>query len=623
MRAAVRRRNAPSWFIILTLLAAGGCDSKPGTTTAPAGADAAPPQTEILKNKAEAATPRSTPTKDVDSPKSDTVPIANLDDLEAAARETVKAAQDKAKAAPLDAAAVGALGTEYYGVGFTQAARECFALAAKLDRKSLRWTYYEGVLLEEAGETRNALRAYRRAAQIDPNYAALQARQGELLQATDLAAADIALARAEAANPKDPVIQYRRGLLAKRRRRSDAAERHLRKALDAAPEFAACRNALIALLRERQRNSDAERFERERPQTLNAPTLEDPLFAELTARVRSKIRAADEALALLQKGELVGAETVLQAALKNNPKDLQLRQSLGLVYAARNQFDRAIEQFRACLEIEPKDVSVRLHLARSQMESGRYDDSQKTLDEARTLDPNQMGVYTAQYELYLRQNRLDEAIGILRGLLEKHPDDTGIQYQVAATFARAGKLADSMQQLDALLERAPKHAQARYLLGAIHKAQGRKVEARAAWERTIADNPKYVDAYTGLADLASADKDYARVESVLRAGLTQLPDTAILLNGIALLYASCPEDQRRNGKQAVELAENVCRATNNRVPFFLDTLAAAYAEVGRFDEAVRTAEQAIDLATRAGDKKQAEAIAQHRALYEQRKPFRL
>jgi Flp pilus assembly protein TadD len=47
------------------------------------------------------------------------------------------------------------------------------------------------------------------------------------------------------------------------------------------------------------------------------------------------------------------------------------------------------------------------------------------------------------------------------------------------------------------------------------------------------------------------------------------------------------------------LAEKACKATNNTDPEFLDTLAAAYAEAGRFDDAVRTAQQAIQVAGQA------------------------
>jgi hypothetical protein len=54
----------------------------------------------------------------------------------------------------------------------------------------------------------------------------------------------------------------------------------------------------------------------------------------------------------------------------------------------------------------------------------------------------------------------------------------------------------------------------------------------------------------------------------------------------------------------------------------LDTLAAAYAEAGRFGEAIKTASQAIDLATAAGDEKLAQIIRGRVVLYRQGVPYR-
>ena len=73
---------------------------------------------------------------------------------------------------------------------------------------------------------------------------------------------------------------------------------------------------------------------------------------------------------------------------------------------------------------------------------------------------------------------------------------------------------------------------------------------------------------------------------------------------------------------AVALAEAVCRRTGYRRPGFLDTLAAAYANVGRFDEAVRTAERALNLANAAGQKPLARQIQQRLDLYRAQRPLR-
>jgi Flp pilus assembly protein TadD len=67
-------------------------------------------------------------------------------------------------------------------------------------------------------------------------------------------------------------------------------------------------------------------------------------------------------------------------------------------------------------------------------------------------------------------------------------------------------------------------------------------------------------------------------------------------NNLAWLLATCPEGSLRNGPRAVELALESQKQSGEGQPDVLDTLAAAYAEAGRFPEATATAKRALELA---------------------------
>jgi Flp pilus assembly protein TadD len=81
-------------------------------------------------------------------------------------------------------------------------------------------------------------------------------------------------------------------------------------------------------------------------------------------------------------------------------------------------------------------------------------------------------------------------------------------------------------------------------------------------------------------------------------------------------------DSLRNGAEAVRLAERACELTQHRAPVLLGTLAAAYAEAGRFQEATETAEKARALALSVGQKQVAETNAKLLDLYRAGKPYR-
>ena len=83
------------------------------------------------------------------------------------------------------------------------------------------------------------------------------------------------------------------------------------------------------------------------------------------------------------------------------------------------------------------------------------------------------------------------------------------------------------------------------------------------------------------------------------------PDSPSALKELAWLLATCPDAALRNGPEAVQLAEHGCAVTRRRNPILLATLAAAYAEAGRFPEAVGTAQEALSLARTTDMKPQA------------------
>jgi Flp pilus assembly protein TadD len=106
-----------------------------------------------------------------------------------------------------------------------------------------------------------------------------------------------------------------------------------------------------------------------------------------------------------------------------------------------------------------------------------------------------------------------------------------------------------------------------------------------------------------------------------REALRLNPNLTGALNNLAWALAASPDDELRNGAEAVRLAERACELTHYDEPLFVGTLAAAYAEAGRFPEAVTTAEKAEQLATDAGLNKLAEKNRQLLELYRAGKPY--
>ena len=96
----------------------------------------------------------------------------------------------------------------------------------------------------------------------------------------------------------------------------------------------------------------------------------------------------------------------------------------------------------------------------------------------------------------------------------------------------------------------------------------------------------------------------------------------VVMNNVAWQLATHPDPKIRNGRVAVEWAEKAMQVTGGKQATYYDTLAAAYAEQGRFQEALKFVEKGIDLATRSGEKALLPGLLQAQKLYAKGQPNR-
>ncbi len=112
-------------------------------------------------------------------------------------------------------------------------------------------------------------------------------------------------------------------------------------------------------------------------------------------------------------------------------------------------------------------------------------------------------------------------------------------------------------------------------------------------------------------------KNYKMVAQTLKKHLRLHPDDSRALGLYAWTLATCPDDSVRDGSLAVKLAESACSLTEWKNWRFVSTLAAAYAESGNFDSAIKFQDKAISMA---GDK-YAKSLRAVLELYKNKVPF--
>ena len=188
----------------------------------------------------------------------------------------------------------------------------------------------------------------------------------------------------------------------------------------------------------------------------------------------------------------------------------------------------------------------------------------------------------------LAKGKPDEAIDVFRKLLAARPKDTGVLNYLAIALCKQGKTAEAIETWEELVRIDPEDAGARHNLGGMLFAAGRIKEAVAQGREELRLNP----------------------------------GNERLMNDLAWVMATSSDASLRNGKEAVQLAQQAVKRSGGKSPAILDTLAAAHAEAGQFPEAERTARDALQQAIEQGNRSLAESLRKRLKFYGEGKPWR-
>jgi len=151
--------------------------------------------------------------------------------------------------------------------------------------------------------------------------------------------------------------------------------------------------------------------------------------------------------------------------------------------------------------------------------------------------------------------------------------------------------------------------------------QGKRQEALREYEAALKLEPTLTTAHVAADWILASENRLEEGIRHLEAGVRAAPDGVEGLAAPAWVRATEPDAKYRNGAEAVGLAEHAAGLTGRRDARVLSILAAAYAESGRFGEAVATAEQAERLCAAAGQMEQASAIVRKLELYRRGEPY--
>jgi tetratricopeptide (TPR) repeat protein len=310
--------------------------------------------------------------------------------------------------------------------------------AAEVRRRDAVDWYLRGRLHAQESEFEAAVKAFRKAVELDPTDGSLRGEFAELLRDLSiLGEAEKEAKKAAELSPNDPWVQRILGqvLLTNARERVglEKAAAALKKANDLQPgEPLGAMAYAQALLR------------LDRPQEA-VPVLE-----------RALDRGRGPALPLLygevleKSGRFGDAEEVFQSILRMDPENRAASLGLLRVYERSRRWDKAIPLVQHYLKAQPTNLGLKVQYASLLLRARRFADARKTLDQVLAADPGNREAIRLYASLLSETREIDKADELLRKLAALDPDDPDVPFRRAVNFVEARRLGEAEQILTAL-----------------------------------------------------------------------------------------------------------------------------------------------------------------------------
>jgi protein O-mannosyl-transferase len=358
----------------------------------------------------------------------------------------------------------------------------------------------------------------------------------------------------------------------------------------------------------------------------------------------------------LQLGYWSDSEKLFQHAVEVTRDNYLALNGLGATWNEAGRNDEAMALYSQAVAIEPRYAEGQYNLGTALLERGKLEEAAGHLNAALTDNPDYAQAHNNLGKTLQAQGNLDEAAAHIAKAVILKPDYAEAHYNLGTIRLLQSKLDEAIALFSEALRLKPDYPEAHGNLGIALMRRGDFTAGAAHFSEQVRLNPRSADGHVNLGlammqlkkpDVAAAQFFQAlqlapnnpKVRYHLALALTQQhksreaaaqyhealrlsPDFADALNNLAWILASSQDAALRDGPEAVRLAQKACELTKSRQPGMMDTLAAAYAEAGRYTEAVATAETAVKLASAAGQKASADRSVDLLKQFQSGQPFR-
>ena len=335
----------------------------------------------------------------------------------------------------------------------------------------------------------------------------------------------------------------------------------------------------------------------------------------------------------VQLGCWKDTRTLFEHTDKVTPQNYMAVTILGSLLAKEHKLDEAMAYYQTALRYQPAFPEAHFFMGDALDEQGKLDEAIAEYQKALWFRPTQEQTHIFMGIALAKQKKYDEAMAHYNAALKLNPDSAVAQNNLARILHTQGRLDEAVEHYNAALEIDPKLALAHNNLGILLIQKGRLTEGTVQLREARRLNPTNSETQLNLAFALNQQQQWPEAAELFsktvrgdlpdpkahyefavalahlkrtREAMSQYanalliqPDFPDALDGLAWILSTDANPDFRNGTEAVKMSERACELTGRQDPVKLKTLAAAYAETGRFGEATNTLRTAKDLAAKA------------------------
>jgi tetratricopeptide (TPR) repeat protein len=280
----------------------------------------------------------------------------------------------------------------------------------------------------------------------------------------------------------------------------------------------------------------------------------------------------------------------------------------------------AVRFFTERIRLDTKDALAFAHRGRAWQERGDLERALQDLNEAVRLSPDNPGWLRARGIVYAELKDYERAIRDYTDAIRLAPGDAITYYRRGSARKASKDYEQAIRDYSDAIRFDPRWSDAYFNRGNSYQSLKNYDRAIDDYSQAIRLDPKWSDAYFNRANARRAKKDYAQAVNDYREAIRLDPRDADALSGLAWLLATCPDANVRDGLKSVEHAMRACELTSWEAPYFLAVLGAAWAELGEFDEAIKSQQRALKSARY--EREDGDKARQRISLYEKGRPYR-